>query len=108
MNVAASTKGEHYSRLPRQEELKLTPAAAYVHMTSNNTIEGTEYGVIPLRPHPEVASKAFRLVKHGDEPASYDVSVQTHGPQCECKGFLRWGHCKHLAGLIALREQDRL
>ena len=42
VNVAASTKAENYSRLPRQEELKLTPGAAYVHMTSNNTIEGTE------------------------------------------------------------------
>jgi phosphoserine aminotransferase len=27
--------------------LKLTPGAAYVHMTSNNTIEGTEYKVLP-------------------------------------------------------------
>src|SRR5207247_4373697 len=36
VNVAATTKGENYSRLPRQEELKLTPGAAYVHMTSNN------------------------------------------------------------------------
>jgi phosphoserine aminotransferase len=47
VNVAASTKGENYSRLPRQEELKLTPGAAYVHMTSNNTIEGTEYRTLP-------------------------------------------------------------
>jgi phosphoserine aminotransferase len=27
--------------------LKLTPGAAYVHMTSNNTIEGTEFAVLP-------------------------------------------------------------
>jgi phosphoserine aminotransferase len=47
VNVAASTKGENYSRLPRQAELKLTPGAAYVHMTSNNTIEGTEYHDLP-------------------------------------------------------------
>ena len=43
VNVAATTKAENYSRVPRQAELKLTPGAAYVHMTSNNTIEGTEY-----------------------------------------------------------------
>jgi len=54
VNVAATTKAENYSRLPRQAELKLTPGAAYVHMTSNNTIEGTEYktlqsvGDVPL------------------------------------------------------------
>jgi len=47
VNVAASTKGENYSRLPKQAELKLTPGAAYVHMTSNNTIEGTEYNRLP-------------------------------------------------------------
>jgi phosphoserine aminotransferase len=47
INIAASTKGENYSRIPRQDELKLTPDAAYVHMTSNNTIEGTEYKTLP-------------------------------------------------------------
>ena len=47
VNVAASTKSENYSRLPKQSELKLTPGAAYVHMTSNNTIEGTEYSTLP-------------------------------------------------------------
>jgi phosphoserine aminotransferase len=45
--VAASTKGENYSRLPLQSELQLTPNADYVHMTSNNTIEGTEYKTLP-------------------------------------------------------------
>jgi phosphoserine aminotransferase len=47
VNVAASTKADHYARLPRQDELKLTEGAAYVHMTSNNTIEGTEYARLP-------------------------------------------------------------
>jgi phosphoserine aminotransferase len=47
VNVAASTKGENYARLPLQSELRLTPGAAYVHMTSNNTIEGTEYKTLP-------------------------------------------------------------
>jgi phosphoserine aminotransferase len=47
INVAASTKGEGYTRIPGQSELKLTPGAAYVHMTSNNTIEGTEYKQLP-------------------------------------------------------------
>jgi phosphoserine aminotransferase len=47
VNVAATTKAENYSRVPAQAELKLTPGAAYVHMTSNNTIEGTEYKTLP-------------------------------------------------------------
>jgi phosphoserine aminotransferase len=47
VNVAASTKSENYSRVPTQPELTLTPGAAYVHMTSNNTIEGTECKDLP-------------------------------------------------------------
>jgi phosphoserine aminotransferase len=47
VNVAASTKSENYSRVPAQGDLKLTPGAAYVHMTSNNTIEGTEWKGLP-------------------------------------------------------------
>jgi phosphoserine aminotransferase len=43
VNVTGSTKGDHYSRLPGPAELKLTPGAAYVHITTNNTIEGTEW-----------------------------------------------------------------
>jgi phosphoserine aminotransferase len=46
-NIAATTKGDNYSRVPMQSELKLTPGAAYVHMTSNNTIEGTEFKQLP-------------------------------------------------------------
>jgi len=47
VNIAATTKAENYSRVPSQSELKLTPGAAYVHMTSNNTIEGTEFKQLP-------------------------------------------------------------
>ena len=47
VHVAASTKGDKYTRIPVQSELTLTPGAAYVHMTSNNTIEGTEWKELP-------------------------------------------------------------
>jgi len=47
VNVAATTKAEGYARIPEQSELKLTKDAAYVHMTSNNTIEGTESRTLP-------------------------------------------------------------
>ncbi len=47
VNIAASTKGEQYARIPAQSELVLSPGAAYVHMTSNNTIEGTQYKRLP-------------------------------------------------------------
>ena len=54
VNVTGSTKADHYSRIPDASELTLTPGAAYVHITTNNTIEGTEWkeppgtGDVPL------------------------------------------------------------
>jgi len=47
VHVTGSTKADNYSRIPASDELKLTPGAAYVHMTSNNTIEGTEWKSLP-------------------------------------------------------------
>jgi phosphoserine aminotransferase len=47
VNIAASTKADGYRRIPRQDELKLTPGADYVHITTNNTIEGTEWKAPP-------------------------------------------------------------
>ena len=47
VNVTGSTKAEKYSRIPAQTELDLSPAASYVHITTNNTIEGTEWKAPP-------------------------------------------------------------
>ena len=46
-NIAASTEAEKFTRVPRQPELKLTPGASYVHMCTNNTIEGTQWPEMP-------------------------------------------------------------
>jgi phosphoserine aminotransferase len=48
VHVAGSTEGENFNRVPRQDELRLTPNAAYVHFTSNNTIFGTQWKAEPL------------------------------------------------------------
>jgi phosphoserine aminotransferase len=45
--VAGSTENGNFKRVPRQNELSLTPGAAYVHMTSNETIHGTEWHSLP-------------------------------------------------------------
>jgi phosphoserine aminotransferase len=47
VHVAATTKGEQFTRIPRPDEMVFTPDAAYVHMTSNNTIYGTEWKALP-------------------------------------------------------------
>ena len=46
-NVSASTEAGGFKRVPTQDEITLTPGAAYVHMTSNNTIFGTQFSYVP-------------------------------------------------------------
>ena len=46
-SVAADMADSGYNRVPAQDELKLDPAAAYVHTTSNETIEGVEWQTDP-------------------------------------------------------------
>ncbi len=45
--IAASTEAEKFTRIPRQDELKLSADASYVYMCSNNTIEGTQWSAMP-------------------------------------------------------------
>ena len=47
VNVTGSTKADNYNRIPAQSELRLTAGASYVHLTTNNTIEGTEWKRLP-------------------------------------------------------------
>lgn len=48
VRVASTTAvDKRYTRVPSQEELQLDPAAAYVHMTSNNTLFGTQWHRFP-------------------------------------------------------------
>ena len=47
VNVTGSTKADNYNRIPTPGEIALTPGAAYVHFTTNNTIEGTEWRTPP-------------------------------------------------------------
>ena len=52
----------------------------------------------------------FELTKftpsvRGDGDEQYHVHLSNEGHTCECKGFLRWGRCKHVDALVCLREQ---
>ncbi len=77
------------------------PAAAVKSFTITFHIGPDEYAVVPLHPDPAVARKAYRLRKRTGDEAVYDVALLDHGAQCECLGFLRWGHCKHIRTLQA-------
>ncbi len=54
VNLASDTADGGFTRVPTQDELNLDPGATYVHITSNETIEGVEFksepevGDVPL------------------------------------------------------------
>jgi phosphoserine aminotransferase len=47
VTVIGSTRADKYNRIPAQAELDVTPNGSYVHITTNNTIEGTEWKTLP-------------------------------------------------------------
>lgn len=46
-HIAATTEGEKFRRVPRQEEMHFSADASYVHLCTNNTIEGTQWAEMP-------------------------------------------------------------
>ncbi len=74
VNIAASSKETKYDHIPAASEWKLTPGAAYMHITTNNTIAGTQYMDIPTAPagvpliadmSSDIMSRAFDVNKLG-------------------------------------------
>lgn len=47
VRVAGSTEKENFKSIPRQDELQLDAQAQYVHLTTNNTIFGTQWQCEP-------------------------------------------------------------
>jgi len=50
VHVAATSEATNFDRIPRQDEIRYSPAAAYVHLTTNNTIYGTQWQMEPQVP----------------------------------------------------------
>lgn len=47
VRIAGSTKDHKFSRLPKQSEINIHPDSTFVHLTSNNTVEGTQWHNFP-------------------------------------------------------------
>ncbi|MEC1180130.1 3-phosphoserine/phosphohydroxythreonine transaminase [Metasolibacillus meyeri] len=60
--VAASTKDHHYKHIPAIDELNLNDAAAYVHITTNNTIYGTQWKEFPATTAPLIADMSSDIL----------------------------------------------
>ena len=64
-----------------------------------------------VHPKPSDFGVAFDVEKmSGKEPATYQTLLDpAEGKHtCTCKGFCRWGHCRHTEGLMALRNAGKL
>jgi phosphoserine aminotransferase len=72
-NIAASTEAEKFARLPRKDEIQFSPDASYVHICTNNTIEGTQWsappetGSVPLVADmsSDIASRTINVNRYG-------------------------------------------
>jgi phosphoserine aminotransferase len=62
VNVAFSGKEEGYMRLPKADELKLDDSAVYTHITSNNTIAGTQFAEFPKSAAPLVSDMSSDIL----------------------------------------------
>jgi len=47
INLAASSKDDHFRTIPAIESWKIDPSAAYLHFTDNETIGGVEFPQVP-------------------------------------------------------------
>ena len=47
VNIAATAEADNFTSIPAQSDLRLTDNASYVHVTSNNTIYGTQWRTLP-------------------------------------------------------------
>jgi hypothetical protein len=112
MNDTTATAG------PRQRKPPAKPAR-FVRLCVRP--EGTAPGVIRLTVNgkaqdyfltliPADFGRGFTVEKiglHCNEPP-YHVNLDASKKSCDCKGFLRHGHCKHSDGLAALIAAGRL
>jgi phosphoserine aminotransferase len=65
VNVAATMADGGFTRVPGNDELKLDPKAAYVHLTTNETIEGVEWKQEPaVGDVPLVADASSDILSH--------------------------------------------
>lgn len=99
---------------PRTVRLTIhTPNLRSVTITQWKSRRTAEVDVYWLDAVPSNFGDGFRLTKavpnsNDSEPDHYDVHLSDEGHTCECRGFLRHGHCKHIHSLVALRDQGKI
>jgi phosphoserine aminotransferase len=75
VNVAASGEANGFTAVPPQESWKLSKDAAYLHICTNETIDGVEYGFAPeIDPDvPVVADMSSHILSRSIDVSKYGV-----------------------------------
>ena len=78
VNVAASSEAEKFASIPARETWKLSPNAAYVHLCTNETIDGSEYHFTPdvaadTNNAPLVADMSSHILSRSVDVSKYGV-----------------------------------
>lgn len=73
VNIAASTKGTNFDRIPEASEIKISDNPAYVHITSNNTIYGTQWKEFPDVKAPLVADMSSDILSRSFEASKFGL-----------------------------------
>ena len=75
VNVAASSQAEGFTYVPPQDAWKLTQDAAYLHVCTNETIDGVEYNFVPTPPEgvPLVADMSSHILSRTIDVSKYGV-----------------------------------
>jgi phosphoserine aminotransferase len=75
VNVAASSQAEGFASVPPQDNWRLTDGAAYLHVCTNETIDGVEYNFVPEVPDgvPLVADMSSHILSRQIDVSKYGV-----------------------------------
>ena len=73
INVIADTSKEIPTRMPANSELKFTDGAAYVHITSNETIAGTQVKEFPKTKAPLVADMSSDILSRPIDVSQFGI-----------------------------------
>jgi hypothetical protein len=105
--MPTATKARPRVKPERRIKLSLKPfdgAPGVVQITVGKDIADYFLSTVPAD-----FGTGFKLEKiGGSETYHVNLAADPKEHSCECKGFGRWAHCKHVDGLAALQRAGRL
>ncbi len=89
--LAASTEAEGFKRLPRKDEIQISPDASYVHICTNNTIEGSEWDELPETGGvPLVADMSSNILSRPMDVKKFGADFRRRAEKSRAVGMSPW------------------